>query len=165
MLQTLALFHLFFCEQMTAKSEALLHASFATDPLIGAATTLDAKSSDNSQLASRDFPDTWRAGIIQGGYLVSQASAAAARTVPVTHHLNSCHLYFGAPGEESKHIDYEVERVREGKNFCTRRATGRQNGVMVVSLMASFESRRREPGAQPRVCATVSQSTVSRRRR
>ena len=73
-----------------------------------------------------------------GGQVISQALVAASRTVDaVTAH--SLHAYFLRPGDMSMPIIYEVDRVRDGRSFVTRRVQAIQHGQPILTLMASFQ--------------------------
>ena len=73
-----------------------------------------------------------------GGLVISQALVAAARTVEVkTPH--SLHGYFILPGDPAVPIVYEVDRIRDGKSFATRRCVAIQHGRAIFSLAASFQ--------------------------
>lgn len=56
-----------------------------------------------------------------GGQVAGQALVAAARTVDGAHRVHSLHAYFLRPGDPSIPILYEVDRIREGRSFTTRR--------------------------------------------
>jgi acyl-CoA thioesterase-2 len=72
-----------------------------------------------------------------GGLVVAQALVAASRTVDGrTPH--SLHAYFVLPGDSATPIVYEVERVRDGRSFTTRRCVGIQGGRPIFDLFASF---------------------------
>lgn len=73
-----------------------------------------------------------------GGLVIAQALAAAARTVEgrVVHSL---HGYFLRPGDPSVPIVYEVDRIRDGKSFTTRRCVAIQHGHAIFTLAASFQ--------------------------
>jgi acyl-CoA thioesterase II len=68
---------------------------------------------------------------------VAQALVAAARTVEARP-PHSLHGYFILPGDPSVPIVYEVERIRDGKSFATRRCVAVQHGRAIFSLAASF---------------------------
>ncbi len=74
-----------------------------------------------------------------GGLVVAQALVAVSRTVAdrVPHSL---HCYFILPGEVSLPITYEVDRVRDGRSFATRRCGARQGGRVIFDLVASFQA-------------------------
>lgn len=73
-----------------------------------------------------------------GGLVISQALVAAGRTVD--HRApHSLHCYFLLPGDPSVPIVYEVERVRDGSSFSTRRVVAVQHGRTIFVLSASFQ--------------------------
>lgn len=73
-----------------------------------------------------------------GGQVIGQAMVAAGRTVEGrTPH--SLHAYFLLPGDMAAPIVYEVERIRDGGSFTTRRVQAIQHGRPILSLMASFQ--------------------------
>jgi len=78
-----------------------------------------------------------------GGQVVGQALVAATRTVEgVLPH--SLHAYFMLGGDPSIPIIYEVDRIRDGKSFTTRRVVAIQRGQAIFSIMVSFHND--EPG-------------------
>ena len=82
---------------------------------------------------------------IFGGLVISQALVAASRTVE--HRLpHSLHCYFLLPGDPSAPIVYEVERVRDGGSFSTRRCVALQHGRTIFVMSASFQTD--EPGLE-----------------
>lgn len=64
---------------------------------------------------------------LYGGHLLGQAVTAACKTVSGERHIHSLHSYFLLPGNGLSPIDYEVQTVREGRSFCTRRVLATQN--------------------------------------
>ena len=72
-----------------------------------------------------------------GGLVISQALVAAARTVE-GRPPHSLHAYFILPGDPSVPIIYEVDRIRDGRSFATRRCVAIQHGKAIFSLSASF---------------------------
>jgi acyl-CoA thioesterase-2 len=78
-----------------------------------------------------------------GGLVIAQALVAAARTV-ADREPHSLHGYFLLPGDPSVPIVYEVDRIRDGTSFTTRRCNAIQHGRPIFSLSASFQIR--EPG-------------------
>lgn len=85
---------------------------------------------------------------VYGGQVVSQALVAATRTVEgqLPHSL---HAYFLRPGDMDAAIVYEVDRVRDGRSFTTRRVQAIQHGQPILTLMASFQ--RTEEGFEHQV--------------
>ena len=78
-----------------------------------------------------------------GGQVVGQALIAATRTVEgVLPH--SLHAYFLLGGDPDVPIVYEVDRIRDGKSFTTRRVVAIQHGSAIFSMSVSFHNN--EPG-------------------
>ena len=73
-----------------------------------------------------------------GGQVAGQALVAAGRTVDGERVVHSLHAYFLRPGDPSVPIIYEVDRIRDGKSFTTRRAVAIQHGEAIFTLAASF---------------------------
>ena len=76
-----------------------------------------------------------------GGLVISQALVAATRTVDGDRHVHSLHGYFLRPGDPSIPIIYQVDRIRDGKSFATRRVVGVQHGEAIFSLSCSYHKR------------------------
>jgi acyl-CoA thioesterase-2 len=79
-----------------------------------------------------------------GGQVAGQALVAAGRTVPDERRVHSLHAYFIRGGDPSVPIVYEVDRIRDGRSFTTRRVVAIQHGKAIFSLSASFQ--KDEPG-------------------
>ncbi len=73
-----------------------------------------------------------------GGQVAGQALVAAARTVDPDRVVNSLHAYFLRPGDPTVPILYEVDRIRDGRSFTTRRVVAIQHGKAIFNLAASF---------------------------
>lgn len=73
-----------------------------------------------------------------GGQVLGQALIAALRTVS-DRPCHSLHGYFLRPGDPKIPIIYEVERIRDGKSFATRRIVAIQKGEAIFSMAASFQ--------------------------
>ena len=82
-------------------------------------------------------------GRVYGGQVVAQALAAASATVDKPHRVHSLHAYFVLAGSPGVPILFEVDRLREGRSFTTRRVVARQAGGAILNLDASFQ--RDEP--------------------
>jgi acyl-CoA thioesterase II len=80
-----------------------------------------------------------------GGLVIAQALVASARTV-AGRAPHSLHGYFLLPGDPAVPIIYEVDRIRDGKSFTTRRCNAIQHGRAIFSLSASFQIE--EPGLE-----------------
>ena len=83
-----------------------------------------------------------------GGLVVAQALVAVSRTVE-DRAPHSLHAYFLLPGDPLQPIVYEVERVRDGRSFTTRRCVAIQGGRPIFDLFASFH--KDEPGLEHQV--------------
>jgi acyl-CoA thioesterase-2 len=78
-------------------------------------------------------------GIVFGGQVLGQALTAAMRTVPEERPVHSLHSYFLRPGDVNAPIIYEVDRIRDGSSFATRRVVAIQHGEAIFNLAASFQ--------------------------
>ena len=72
-----------------------------------------------------------------GGQVAGQALMAAGRTVEHGR-VHSLHSYFLRPGDPNVPILYEVDRIRDGRSFTTRRVVAVQHGRAIFNLSASF---------------------------
>ncbi|HEY0483235.1 MAG TPA: acyl-CoA thioesterase II [Kofleriaceae bacterium] len=79
-------------------------------------------------------------GAIFGGQVVGQALSAAAQTVDGGRTVHSLHGYFMRAGDVRGSIVYQIDRLRDGKSFTTRRVVAVQEGEAIFSLEASFQS-------------------------
>ena len=82
-------------------------------------------------------PDEERQRVF-GGQVAGQALVAAGRTVDADRRVHSLHAYFLRPGDPHIPILYEVDRIRDGKSFTTRRVVAIQHGQAIFHLSASF---------------------------
>ncbi|HSO36734.1 MAG TPA: acyl-CoA thioesterase II [Labilithrix sp.] len=104
-------------------------------------------------------------GAVFGGQVLGQALSAAVQTVPPERHAHSLHAYFLRSGDVKKPIVYDVDRIRDGGSFTTRRVVAIQSGHAIFNLAASFQVD--EPGLEhqdtmpeapdPESCATEQQ--------
>jgi len=83
-------------------------------------------------------PDVDRQRVF-GGQVAGQALVAAARTVEPDRPVHSLHAYFLRPGDPAVPILYEVDRIRDGRSFTTRRVVAIQHGKAIFNLAASFQ--------------------------
>lgn len=74
-----------------------------------------------------------------GGQVMGQALAAAQHTLPEGRVTHSFHSYFLLPGDANCPVVYDVENVRDGRSFSTRRVKAIQNGRNIFYLTASFQ--------------------------
>ena len=84
-----------------------------------------------------------------GGEVAGQALIAAARTVTPERTVHSLHAYFLRPGDPGRPIVYQVDPIRDGGSFTTRRVVGVQHGEPIFTLSASFQVS--EPGVHHQV--------------
>jgi len=77
-------------------------------------------------------------GRVYGGQVLAQAMIAASRTVGEDRPAHSLHGYFLLGGDPMLPIDYEVDRVRDGGSFATRRVTAIQRGAPIFEMISSF---------------------------
>lgn len=82
-------------------------------------------------------PDSERQRVF-GGQVAGQALVAAARTVEAGFDVHSLHAYFLRPGDPRVPILYEVDRIRDGRSFVTRRVVAIQHGRAIFNVQASF---------------------------
>ena len=78
-------------------------------------------------------------GAVFGGQVLGQALSAAEQTVPSDRGVHSFHSYFLRRGDAQKPIVYEVDPIRDGRSFTTRRVRAVQNGKAIFSMSASFQ--------------------------
>ena len=83
-------------------------------------------------------------GNIFGGQVLGQALSAATQTVPDERSAHSMHAYFLRPGDPAMPIVYDVDCIRDGRSFTTRRVVAIQKGRPIFSMSASFQIS--EPG-------------------
>lgn len=76
---------------------------------------------------------------LYGGQVMSQAMSAAQQTVQGNFVLHSMHCYFMRPGDPKRAVIYDVELIRDGKSFFTRRVTARQYGHAIFSCQLSYQ--------------------------
>jgi acyl-CoA thioesterase II len=81
-----------------------------------------------------------------GGQVIGQALVAACRTIDeiAERPPHSLHAYFLLAGDPKVPIIYEVDRIRDGRSFTTRRVVAIQHGHAIFSMSVSFHVA--EPG-------------------
>jgi len=80
-------------------------------------------------------------GRVFGGQVLAQSINAAQRTVASPLVMHSLHAYFLRPGDAETPIIYEVDRIRDGKSFTTRRVVAIQHGRPIFNVSMSFQLR------------------------
>lgn len=103
---------------------------------------LDLERLEHNLFRGRSPQTAWQR--VFGGQTIGQALVAAQRTVEADRQVHSLHGYFMRPGDTQVPIVYEVDRIRDGGSFTTRRVVATQHGKAIFSLEASFQLR--EPG-------------------
>ena len=78
-----------------------------------------------------------------GGQVLGQALTAAHRTVNKKRTAHSLHAYFLRPGSIGTPIVYDVDRIRDGGSFSTRRVVAIQNGEPIFNTSISFQIREK----------------------
>jgi len=99
---------------------------------------LDLEPLEHNLFRGRSFDPGWQR--VFGGQVIGQALVAASRTV-TDRPVHSLHGYFLRPGDPAAPIIYEVERVRDGGSFSTRRVVAIQHGQTIFIMSASFHLR------------------------
>lgn len=97
-------------------------------------------------------PDTFVAlaprypwGRLFGGQVVAQALRAAQLTVPPDFEVHSLHSYFIRGGTHKEPVRFEVDRIRNGRSFITRRVVARQSNGAILNMSASFQVPEEAP--------------------
>src|SRR3954467_2988742 len=108
--------------------------------------TLDLEQLEVNLFRGRSPQSSWQRGF--GGQVIGQALVAALRTVE-GRPAHSMHAYFMLGGDPKVPIIYEVDRIRDGKSFTTRRVIAIQHGQAIFTLMVSFHTD--EPGLEHQV--------------
>lgn len=73
-----------------------------------------------------------------GGQFLAQAMEAGARTVGPDRSIHSLHAYFLRPGDTMLNVDYDVERIRDGRSFSHRRVVAKQQDKEMFTMFASW---------------------------
>ncbi|AYJ49605.1 acyl-CoA thioesterase [Rhodococcus sp. P1Y] len=97
---------------------------------------LELERIENDIFRGRTFPSLLQRTF--GGQVAGQALVSAVNTVGDEYRVHSLHGYFIRPGNPTEPTVYMVERVRDGRSFCTRRVTGIQDGKAIFTMSASF---------------------------
>jgi acyl-CoA thioesterase-2 len=87
-------------------------------------------------------------GGLYGGQIVAQGLRAGTFTVDPAFRVHSLHAYFIRSGDAGEPIRFEVDRVRNGRSFCTRRVTARQSVGVILEMTASYQVDEEAPTAQ-----------------
>jgi acyl-CoA thioesterase-2 len=80
-------------------------------------------------------------GSVFGGQVLGQTLSAASQTVPDNRHAHSLHGYFLCPGDAFHSIIYNVDCIRDGSSFSTRRVVAIQKGRPIFFMASSFQTK------------------------
>jgi acyl-CoA thioesterase II len=105
----------------------------AVDKLL---SILDLEPLEQNLFRGRGPTEGWQR--VYGGQVLGQALVAAVRTVPEDRIAHSMHAYFLLPGDPTQPIIYDVERIRDGGSFSTRRVKAIQHGRVMFFTSVSF---------------------------
>ena len=105
-------------------------------------STLDLEPLEVNLFLGRSPQVGWQR--VFGGQVIAQALVAAGRTVETGRYVHSLHAYFVRPGDPAVPILYDVERIRDGASFTTRRVKAVQHDKPIFFMTASFHVD--EPG-------------------
>lgn len=104
----------------------------------------------------RHGPDTFvgiapktRWGRLFGGQVVAQSLRAAQHTVDDDYAIHSLHAYFIRGGTDREPVRFEVDRIRNGRSFTTRRVVARQSNGAILNMSASFQRPEEAVDVQP----------------
>ncbi|MBB3190652.1 acyl-CoA thioesterase [Halomonas cerina] len=96
-----------------------------------------------------------------GGQVLGQALSAATQTVDPVRLVHSLHGYFLRPGDPHRPVLYQVDTVRDGGSFTTRRVTAIQKGRPIFFCSASFHGREEGLAHQPTMPDVPSPETLA----
>lgn len=99
-------------------------------------TILDLEQIEDKLFRGMSHPTPW--GRVYGGQVLAQALLASALTVPEDRLVHSMHGYFILGGDTSKPIVYDVDRIRDGRSFTTRRCVAVQKGEAIFNSATSY---------------------------
>lgn len=112
-----------------------------SDPVTGLLAALDL--TDTGARTSEDIftgPSQWMPlGRVFGGQVLAQSLVAAMRTIREDRFVHSMHGYFLRPGDVNLPITFSVDRIHDGRSFSTRRTQAYQDGIPILSMIASFQ--------------------------
>ncbi|MDC4232909.1 thioesterase family protein [Actinomyces sp. B33] len=107
------------------------------EPVASVLRILRLDGGEGDAFTARSLPQVRR---VYGGQVIAQALLACAATVDDEQRLpHSFHAYFLRGGDPSSPFSLEVERLRDGRSFSSRRASCLQDGAEILSFLASFE--------------------------
>jgi acyl-CoA thioesterase-2 len=102
----------------------------------GLLSILDLEQLEQNLFRGQSIREGWQR--VYGGQVLGQALVAAVRTVPAERVAHSLHGYFLLGGDPEAPIIYDVERIRDGGSFTTRRVKAIQHGRAIFTMSVSF---------------------------
>ena len=109
----------------------------ATIPAVDFATMMQLEPHGPDVLVATGPSYPW--GGLYGGQIVAQGLRAAATTVEDRFRVHSLHAYFIRRGDAAEPIRFEVDRLRNGRSFVTRRVVARQSVGAILTMAVSFQ--------------------------
>ena len=94
-------------------------------------------------------------GGLYGGQIVAQALRAATLSVDSGLEPHSIRAYFIRRGDHNEPVRYEVDRIRNGRSFATRRVVARQAVGAILNAESSFQRPEPAPKVQTLVMPQV----------
>ncbi len=113
------------------------HPSHSSSPMENLLATLDLEKLEENLFRGISPQVGWQR--VFGGQVIAQALMAAQRTVDADRFIHSLHAYFMRPGDPLVPIIYQVDRIRDGASFATRRIVAIQHGHAIFAMSASFQ--------------------------
>ncbi len=101
---------------------------------------LELKKEEENVFIGQNYQAPWNR--VFGGQVLAQALSAAYQTVPVDRFVHSMHAYFLLAGDISIPIRFEVDNVRDGGSFTTRRVVAKQNEAVIFITSISFQIKQ-----------------------
>tara|TARA_B100000768_G_scaffold151204_1_gene146328 strand:+ start:219 stop:1079 length:861 start_codon:yes stop_codon:yes gene_type:complete len=102
---------------------------------------LKLKRVDETKFIGKNYPSSW--GRVFGGQILAQSLHAAYQTVPADRIAHSMHGYFILAGDTNIEVTYEVDKIRDGNSFTTRRVVAYQKGKAIFNMAASFQKEEK----------------------
>ncbi|HSG90411.1 MAG TPA: acyl-CoA thioesterase II [Pseudomonadales bacterium] len=98
---------------------------------------LDVEKIEENLYRGRNDPNSHH---VFGGQVLAQGIAAAFRTIDAGRSLHSIHAYFLRPGDWNQPVLYDVDRIRDGRSFTTRRIMAIQHGRAILDMSTSWQT-------------------------
>jgi acyl-CoA thioesterase II len=97
----------------------------------------------DSVFLGQNYQAPWKR--VFGGQVLAQSLSAATQTVEENRIAHSLHAYFLQMGDIAIPIVFEVEKIRDGGSYSTRRVVAKQNGIAIFIMSISFQKSFPEP--------------------